>query len=98
MQSTQGTMSFPQDFHEALRKFKDTANLTPDEEAGFRFTTLEKLQEAMFAIQSRHASSRKLQYMQRLQVFVETMDQYGKVIEVFTNAADLVAFIWVRIV
>ncbi|GME58775.1 hypothetical protein GTA08_BOTSDO11283 [Neofusicoccum parvum] len=82
-------------FEKAFQDFKNEAGLTPDEEAQFKLTTLEELQKTVQATQLKQESSRRLRYMRRLQIFMDTMDQYGKVIEVFVNAADMVAFIWI---
>jgi len=37
-------------------------------------------------------------YMKRLDPFLQTMEQYGKVINVFVNISSVVAFIWVCII
>ncbi|KAF2141617.1 uncharacterized protein K452DRAFT_271241 [Aplosporella prunicola CBS 121167] len=82
------------EFQKVLKAFKLKANLSANEEMEFSFTTLQDLYNAIYKMQSHHESTRKMVYMKRLAPFLETMEQYGKVIEIFTNAADVVAFIW----
>lgn len=80
-------------FHEALNRFKDSLGNTEREE--FQFTTLDDLQDVIKSIQDKQASEKKMRNMKRLKKFLEGMDEYGKVIEVFLNASEFVAFVWV---
>jgi hypothetical protein len=77
-----------------LQSFVET--LTDEQKNEFEFSTLEDFQGALVAIQNRQSSVRKMRNLARLRCFVEAMDQYGKVIEVFVNASELVCFIWVK--
>jgi hypothetical protein len=81
-------------FQGALTSFK--SQLEPDILSRFRMTTIQDLKQEVLAIQRKHASKKRLQNMQRLEGFIAAMEQYGKVIEVFLNASDILAFIWVR--
>lgn len=72
-----------------------TATLTPDEAENFRFVTLDDLKQTVAEIQTEQGSSRRLQNLRRLDAFLEAMEQYDKVVQIFLNAADLLAFIWV---
>jgi hypothetical protein len=80
-------------FQKALDNFR--SNLTPGDQDEFRYTTLEDLQRSILKIQEKHASGRKAKNMTRLNSFLEAMEQYGKVIEVFLNTSEFVAFVWV---
>lgn len=75
-----------------LQSFVET--LTDEQKNDFEFSTLEDFQAAIVAIQNRQSSVRKMQNLARLRCFLEAMDQYGKVIDVFVNASELVCFIW----
>ena len=71
--------------------------LTQEQKNDFEFSTLEDFQAVIIDIQNRQSSERKMRNLARLRCFLEAMDQYGKVIEVFVNASELVCFIWVKI-
>jgi hypothetical protein len=48
----------------------------------------------MFRIQQEQDGRKKMMNMCRIQVCLETMQQFGKVVEVFLNVSDALAFIW----
>ena len=77
-----------------LQSFVET--LTDEQKNEFEFSTLEDFQSAIVVIQNRQSSVRKMRNLARLRCFLEAMDQYGKVIEVFVNASEVVCFIWVK--
>jgi hypothetical protein len=79
-------------FQEILEKFKK--RLTQDELNNFQFTTLEDVRLEMARIQVEQANRKEMMHMPRLQSFLEAMEQFGKVIEVFLNTSEFVAFIW----
>lgn len=81
-------------FQRALVRFTD--QLSPDEKREFEFSTLEEVYDVIERIQNVHASERKMRNLTRIKSFLEAMEQYGKVIEVFLNSANLLAFVWVR--
>ncbi|KAH7065669.1 hypothetical protein BKA63DRAFT_571819 [Paraphoma chrysanthemicola] len=81
-------------FTQALDDFKATAGLSPDEIASFQLTTLHDLKRHVSAIQDDQRKKKKQQYMKRLGSFLDAMEQYGKVVEVFLNVSNFVAFIW----
>lgn len=92
-------MAIPNPFHAAafhlvLEKFK--ASLTDKEKDRFGVTTLDDLHIALETIQRKQVSERRLRGMERLEVFLEGMKEYDKVIQVFVNSTPLLAFIWVR--
>lgn len=79
-------------FQAALRKFE--IRLKPEEKAKCKVATLDELKTAVLAIQDEQRRRRELINMRRIQGFLEAMEQFGKVIEVFTNSSEMVAFIW----
>lgn len=82
-------------FSHVLQSFIET--LTEEQKSDFRFSTLEGLQATIVTIQNRQSSERKMRNLARLRRFLEAIEEYGKVIEVFVNTSEFVCFIWVRI-
>ncbi|KAI1440274.1 hypothetical protein F5Y02DRAFT_423141 [Annulohypoxylon stygium] len=82
------------DFLASLERFKRTARLTPEDEAEFNMTSLGELRACIQAIQQEQEQKRRLLYMRRLDPFLQAMEQYGKVLDVFVNASEIVAYIW----
>jgi len=71
-------------------------SLTAEQARDFRFTTFEDLQETISGLQTKHILDRANRNLNRVKPFLEAVKQWGKVIEVFVNASDMVAFVWVR--
>ncbi|KAI0376441.1 hypothetical protein F5Y04DRAFT_210207 [Hypomontagnella monticulosa] len=86
--------SLQSEFLIALNRFKRSAKLTTKEEDDFRMTSLEDLRDCIRTIQRDQEQNKKLMYMKRLDPFLQTMEQYGKVLDVFVNTSEVVAFIW----
>ena len=82
-------------FRRVLQQFKD-GHLKGSECDQFQFTNLGDLKSSMREIQDEQASKAKMRNMNRLRKFLEGMEQYEKLIEVFLNASEYVAFVWVR--
>ena len=80
-------------FQRALNKFKKS--LSPDLINQFSVCTLQDVQQICRDIQQDQGSDGNLQYMRRLDGFIEAMENLGKVMEVFLNAHNFVCFIWV---
>ena len=79
-------------FQRVLARF--SSRLTREEEAEFRFTTLDEVHQAIVNIQARQASRKGMRNLTRVLAFVEAMDQFGKVVEVFLNVSNILAFVW----
>ena len=92
MASTQSQLG---QFSHILQSFVET--LTEEQENAFRFSNLEDFQTTIVAIQNRQSSEKKMRNLARLRCFLEAIEQYGKVIEVFVNTSEFVGFIWVHI-
>jgi len=88
-----GPSSHGGEFSRVLTDF--TSSLTEEQQNDFRFSTLQDLQAVINSIQKKQCSERRMQNLTRLRSFLEAMDQYGKVIEVFLNTSAFIAFIWV---
>jgi hypothetical protein len=80
-------------FERCFREFKK--DLSPEQLKDFEGATLEDLQITIAAIQKRQASMRTLQNLRRIEGFLEATEANSKVIEVFLNVHNFVAFIWV---
>ena len=80
-------------FRRSLERFKIGLNTLEKED--FALTTLDDVHDTIDKIQRMHGSERKMQNMARLQGFLEGMEQYGTLIEVFLNVSVFVAFVWV---
>lgn len=88
------TASPPQDdlFRRVLDSFKK--DLSRQEKQNFSFTDIKGLNLAIDDLQKKQHSQRRLQNLSRLKPFLEAMEQYGKVVEVFCNSSEFVAFVW----
>lgn len=84
--------SLEDSFRTTLSSFKK--RLKPKEQDDFQFATLEDVRLEIVRIQAEQASQKEMMNMPRIQSFLEAMDQFGKVIEVFLNTSEFVAFIW----
>ncbi|KAJ4266324.1 hypothetical protein NW762_004308 [Fusarium torreyae] len=82
----------PDGFQRALAKFR--ASLDPKLRSQFSHCSLRELQDAIQDIQHNQAKNGKQRDIRRIQAFIEAMDQFGKVIEVFLNANEMLCFIW----
>lgn len=81
-------------FQRALSRFKIA--LTPAEENDFRFSSLQDVYDAISKIQQEQTARKELANLNRIGPFLEGIEQYGKIIEVFLNTSNILAFIWVR--
>lgn len=79
-------------FERALRDFQ--ARLTSTERAQFQIATLDDLKITVLAIQAEQRARTKMMHMSRIQGFLEAMEQFGNVIEVFLNTTEMIAFVW----
>ncbi|KAN0113190.1 NACHT domain containing protein [Hyaloscypha variabilis] len=79
-------------FQRALSSFQ--ARLTSSERAQFKVATLDDLKVTILAIQAEQRSRKEMMHMGRLGSFLEAMEQFGKVIEVFLNTTNMLAYVW----
>lgn len=83
------------EFRQVVDAFKAKAALTPEELQSFQFSTLSDVSVTMQAIQEKQAKRGKLRHLRRIEPFLKTMLEFGKVVEVFLNVSDILAFVWV---
>ncbi|KAK8069382.1 hypothetical protein PG994_005998 [Apiospora phragmitis] len=79
-------------FDRALADFK--AGLKKKDQETFKATTRESMLKEIEQLQKVQQSRRLGQNLARVKPFVEAMGQFGKVIEVFSNVSEMVAFVW----
>jgi site-specific recombinase XerD len=80
-------------FDRALQEFKK--ELKKRDQDDFKSTTRESLERCIADIQQKQHSSRRLQNLNRLKPFIEAVEHYGNVVNIFANSNDIVAFVWV---
>lgn len=80
-------------FHTALKQFKD--GLDHAEKESFKLVKLEDLLGEIDNLQARLLRQRRGRNLARLRHFIEAIDQLGRVVEVFANSSEFVAFVWV---
>lgn len=82
-------------FRKALERFKcDHPRETEIQQ--FQWTDLSSLKTSIQELQVKQAPRQKMRNWARLGAFLEGMEQYEKLIEVFLNASTYLAFVWVR--
>lgn len=80
-------------FERTLEKFKN--DLKPGDADIFRCTTLKDVLADIEQLQKRQNSQRRLQAIAQLKPTLEALNQLGKVVKVFANSSEYVAFVWV---
>jgi hypothetical protein len=89
------TQSVNSPLEEAVRRF--TAKLSEEEKQDFQFSTLEDVNSTVASLQSRLHTEKRYRNVARLELFLASMAQYVKVMEVFSpNAAEVASLIWVK--
>lgn len=79
-------------FRRTLASF--SAQLAPEQMEDFKFTKLEDVQVAVMTIQAQQEKRMEMMNMKRIQSFLEAMDGFRKVVEVFLNSSMFLPFIW----
>jgi len=85
-------MAIKDTFETTLATFK--TRLTAEERDEFQFTTLDDVRSVIARIQADQGSQKSMLNLNRLQSFLEAMDQFSNVIEVFLNTSQFVGFVW----
>src|SRR4051812_22449096 len=83
------------DFHRFLKSFKAEAQLTKKDISNFENTTIDDVKSTIAEIQQRQVNAGQQKYLARLKPFLASLEQYGKVVEVFLNTSEILAFVWV---
>ncbi|KAF4413455.1 Vegetative incompatibility protein HET-E-1 [Colletotrichum fructicola] len=79
-------------FEVSLTTFK--ATLKKSEVENFRFATGDEFKTAIDQIQTKLHHKRRQLNLTKLRSFVEAMTQFGKVLDVFCQTSETIAFIW----
>jgi len=79
-------------FERELKSFK--ARLTHEEQSSFTGTTLDDLRLTVASIQKTQISDRTNRNVARLRTFLEAVESISKVLDLFVNISDFVAFVW----
>ena len=79
-------------FERALAKFK--MGLKKRDQDKFKNTTLADVKRKIGEIQRQQHASRRLTALNRLQPFLEAMQQFGKAIAIFANTNEIIAYVW----
>lgn len=75
------------------------SRLSPQDIIKFHLTTYEDLKVFITELQKEQAQRRGFRNLNKIRPFLNGLEQYGKVIEVFVNAKpDILAFVWVRLI
>lgn len=90
--STPGQQTRTQAFEAALAEFQ--SELKPKDKSMFRNTTYSHVANEIEGIQTRLMQQRRGKNLMRLKSFLEAIEQFGKIVEVFGNASLLIAFVW----
>lgn len=70
------------------------ARLTKTELDNFNFCNLKDVQQTIVNIQEQQEKRKEMMNFSRILGFLEAMEQFGKVIEVFLNSSEILCFIW----
>ncbi|KAI9869154.1 MAG: hypothetical protein M1813_002978 [Trichoglossum hirsutum] len=79
-------------FRLALDSFRK--ELTQEEINDFELTKFEDVRAVVADVQKKQGDRNGFQNMNRIRPFLDTLNQYTKVIEVFLNTSEIVAFVW----
>lgn len=85
------------EFEVILEDFVNKAQLTSKQVQDFEATNFNRLRSTIKGIQDEQESKKAMCYMRRLEPFLQTMEQYAKVVDVFVNTSQTLAFVWVRL-
>ncbi|KAE8448004.1 hypothetical protein EG329_009927 [Mollisiaceae sp. DMI_Dod_QoI] len=70
------------------------SRLSKAELEDFKFCSLKDVQQAIIDIQAQQDNRRETQNLSRILGFLEAMNQFGAVVEVFLNTSEVLAFVW----
>lgn len=89
---TSGIHAVSASFQIALRKFQN--RLSGKDLTDFKNTTYATLCLDIALLQHEQENLKSMMNLSRIQSCIEAMNQFGKVIEIFLNVSDVVAFVW----
>ena len=88
-------MDMNEQFRRALDAFKKKAGLTSEELQYFQCSSFDDVLTTLNTVQKEQSKKKTLVYMRRIDPFLKTIAEYGKVIEIFVNTSEILAFVWV---
>lgn len=88
-------MDIKSSFKAVVEDFKVNSKLSADEVKDFSMTSLQDLEQLVSNIQKDQERKKTMRAMRRLEPFLVSMKNYGKVIDTFLNASEVLAFVWV---
>lgn len=83
------------EFRRVVDAFKTKAALTANELSYFDFKGMNDVLQTLGKIQQEQSAQRRLIFMNRIRPFIKTMEEFGKIVEVFLNASEVLCFVWV---
>ena len=83
----------PRIFEDALGDFKKS--LSQKELAQFQCVDFKVVEDTIKSIECDQKGKKKMQNLARIKSFLDAMRQYGRIIEVFLNTSNIIAYIWV---
>ena len=81
------------DIKEAFSKLKDS--ISSQDAQDFQSTTLQDVRSAAHKIEQQQAQRQSLRNMRRIEPFLNFMESYSRVIEVFCQGFSPMAWVWV---
>ncbi|KAI1769143.1 hypothetical protein GGR53DRAFT_528987 [Hypoxylon sp. FL1150] len=85
--------SNPSAFEDALAQFQ--SELKKKDRDRFKNTTMKDLVDEVGKMQKEHLSQARGQNIARIKPYIEAIEQFGKVVEIFANTSSFVAFAWI---
>ena len=82
-------------FDKVLEDFKK--DLRKRDQEIFKITTFEEMQKCIAEVQTKQHSERRVLNLNRLTPFIEAVEQFGRLVRLFCNSDEYVAFVWVGI-
>ncbi|ROW00049.1 hypothetical protein VPNG_08321 [Cytospora leucostoma] len=80
-------------FEDALARFKSRLNASELRQFG-NLTTLNELKATILSIQKAQEDKKETKNLPRIQRFLEGMEQLGKIVDIFLNSSEILAFVW----
>ena len=80
-------------FEDALSDFKK--GLSKKELAQFQCVDFKDVEDTIKDIECDQKGKKKMQNIARIKLFLDGMNEYGKIVEVFLNTSNIIAYIWV---
>jgi len=87
-------MEMNEQFRRVVEAFKTKAALSTAELQYFHFSSLDDVLATLSSVQKEQSKRKTLVYMRRIEPFLKTMAEYGKVVDVFVNTSEILAFVW----